>query len=127
MPMNAFFQQMHAARKAGKPSFSYKGNTYKRSKSKSGMVVYKKAGKGGKAKGGAVRSGGAVSSGGAVRSGGSMSAQGRAVNKYGKRATVLARKSTNTVVNRGPEAVAYAKQAKEALGGRIGRRRKRRT
>ena len=30
-----------------------------------------------------------------------MSEQGRAVNKYGKRATVLARKATNTVVNRG--------------------------
>ena len=118
--MNAYFKKMHAARKAGKKSFTYKGSTYMRSKSKTGLVVYKKVG--GKSKGGAVRSGGAVASGG------SMSSQGRAVNKYGKRATVLARKATNTVVNHGPAALEYAKQAKEAVvGGRIGRRRKRRT
>ncbi len=54
-----------------------------------------------------------------------MSAQGRQVQKYGKRATVLARKATNTVVNRGPEAMEYIAKAKAALGGRIGRRRKR--
>jgi hypothetical protein len=40
--LNAFMQQMHKARKSGAPSFVYKSTTYSRSKTKTGLVVYKK-------------------------------------------------------------------------------------
>ena len=126
---NAYFTQMHAARRAGKASFSYKGKKYVRSKTKTGLITYKKS----TGTGGSVRTGGSVSTGGSVRtggaikgkrkakkrggsvvSGGAMSEPGKAVNKYGRRATTLARKATNTVYNHGPDA--YAK-AKGMMGG----------
>jgi hypothetical protein len=144
---------MHAARRAGKASFTYKGNSYKRSKTKTGLVVYRKVGgvkK--KARGGSTRSGGSVTSGGSmseqgravnkygrrgtvlarkatntvVNRGGAMTEQGRKVNKYGRRATVLARKATNTVVNRGPEAMELAQDISDAVGGRMRRKRRKR-
>ncbi len=40
--MNDFMKTMTEAKRAGKESFQYKGNTYKKSKSKTGLVVYKK-------------------------------------------------------------------------------------
>lgn len=41
--MNVYFTLMNAARKANKKSFLYKGKTYKRVKTKTGMFVYKKS------------------------------------------------------------------------------------
>tara|TARA_R110002074_G_scaffold308142_1_gene479022 strand:- start:325 stop:531 length:207 start_codon:yes stop_codon:yes gene_type:complete len=35
---------MNASRKSGVASFTYNGNTYVQAKTKSGMVIYKKAG-----------------------------------------------------------------------------------
>ncbi len=40
--MNEYFKKMNAARKTGAKSFSYKGSTYVGTKSKTGMLVYKK-------------------------------------------------------------------------------------
>ena len=40
---NEFFTLMLKAKKNDSPSFKYKGKTYKRSKSKTGLIVYKKA------------------------------------------------------------------------------------
>jgi len=40
---NEFFTLMLKAKKNSSPSFTYKGKTYKRSTSKTGLVVYKKA------------------------------------------------------------------------------------
>lgn len=42
--MNAYFKLMNASRKSGVASFTYNGNTYVQAKTKSGMVIYKKAG-----------------------------------------------------------------------------------
>ena len=42
--MNKYFELMNAARKKGSKSFKYNGNTYKASKTKTGLVVYKKSG-----------------------------------------------------------------------------------
>lgn len=39
--MNAFMKAKEKARKSGASSFSYKGKTYKKSKTKTGMVIYK--------------------------------------------------------------------------------------
>ncbi len=119
---------MHKARRAGKASFVYKGNTYTRSKTKTGLVVYRKGGaKGGSVRSGGKRKGGSVRSGGSMVSGGAMTAQGRQVQKIGKKLTTTARRATNTVVNQGPKAMEFAANVKSALsGGRIGRRRKRR-
>ena len=41
--MNEYFKKMTQARKEGKKSFTYKGNTYKASKAKTGLLVYKKS------------------------------------------------------------------------------------
>lgn len=41
--MNDFMKAKEKARKANKSSFSYNGNMYKRSKTKTGMVIYKKS------------------------------------------------------------------------------------
>ena len=121
---------MHAARKAGKPSFVYKNQKYVRSKTKTGLITYKKAGK---ATGGSVRTAGSIqtggrrrkkATGGSVVSGGAMSEQGKAVNKYGRKATVIARKATNTIVNHGPEAMAKAQELASAVGGRVRRKRR---
>jgi len=40
--MNAFMQAKEKARKSGASSFTYNGKTYTRSKTKTGMVIYKK-------------------------------------------------------------------------------------
>jgi len=42
--MNKYFELMNAARKKGSKSFKYNGNTYKATKTKTGLVVYKKSG-----------------------------------------------------------------------------------
>ena len=39
--MNAYMTALNKARKSGASSFSYKGKTYKKSKTKTGMVIYK--------------------------------------------------------------------------------------
>ncbi len=114
---------MHAARRAGKASFSYKSNTYKRSKTKTGLIVYKKVGggavrSGGKAKGGAVRSGGSMATGGA------MTASGRTAQRYGKAATTFARKAANSIETHGPALMANAATL-GLVGGRVGRRKRR--
>jgi len=41
-PMNAYMKAKETARKSGKKSFSYKGSTYVASKTKTGMMIYKK-------------------------------------------------------------------------------------
>tara|TARA_R110000737_G_scaffold288396_1_gene294936 strand:- start:1730 stop:1888 length:159 start_codon:yes stop_codon:yes gene_type:complete len=41
--MNEYFKMMNAARKGNKKSFKYKGSTYKASKTKTGLMVYKKS------------------------------------------------------------------------------------
>lgn len=40
--LNGYFSAMLKAKKSGASSFSYKGKTYKKTKSKTGLVVYKK-------------------------------------------------------------------------------------
>lgn len=40
--VNAFFNKMLAAKKSGASSFVYNGKTYKKTKSKTGLIVYKK-------------------------------------------------------------------------------------
>lgn len=40
--LNAFFTSMLSAKRAGRPSFAYRGSTYRRGTTKSGLVVYKK-------------------------------------------------------------------------------------
>ena len=40
--MNAFMKAKEKARKSGASTFSYNGNTYKKTKTKTGMVIYKK-------------------------------------------------------------------------------------
>lgn len=40
--LNAFFTALVKAKKSNAKSFSYKGKTYKRSVSKTGIIVYKK-------------------------------------------------------------------------------------
>ena len=40
--MNAYMKAKEKARKAGKKSFSYNGSTYVASKTKTGMMIYKK-------------------------------------------------------------------------------------
>ena len=42
--MNAYFKLMNAKRKSGAASFTYNGSTYVQAKTKSGMIIYKKAG-----------------------------------------------------------------------------------
>lgn len=39
--MNAYMTALNKARKSNAPSFTYNGKTYKRSKTKTGMVIYK--------------------------------------------------------------------------------------
>jgi hypothetical protein len=39
--MNAYMTALNKARKSGAICFSYKGKTYKKSKTKTGMVIYK--------------------------------------------------------------------------------------
>ncbi len=41
--MNAFMKAKEKARKSGAETFSYNGTTYKQAKTKTGMVIYKKA------------------------------------------------------------------------------------
>jgi|TARA_R110000851_G_scaffold142839_2_gene281652 hypothetical protein len=41
--MNAYMTKLNSARKSGAKSFKYKGATYKQSKTKTGMTIYKKA------------------------------------------------------------------------------------
>ena len=41
--MNAYFTLMNSARKGKKKSFVYKETTYKASKTKTGLLVYKKS------------------------------------------------------------------------------------
>jgi len=41
-PMNAYMKAKGTARKAGKKSFVYNGTTYVASKTKTGMMIYKK-------------------------------------------------------------------------------------
>lgn len=41
--MNDFFKKMTAAKKSGAASFKYNGKTYKKKKTKTGLVIYKKA------------------------------------------------------------------------------------
>ena len=107
MAKNQYLTQMHAARRAGKASFSYKGTTYYRAKSKTGLVVYKKTK--GSAKGGSSVSGGSRSKkAGSFRSagklkGGAMTEQGREVSRIGRDATILARQAVNTGVNWAPK------------------------
>jgi len=38
---NGYFTKMLAAKKSGATSFVYNGKTYKRTKSKTGLIVYK--------------------------------------------------------------------------------------
>lgn len=40
--INAFFTKMLAAKKSDASSFVYNGKTYKKTKSKTGLIVYKK-------------------------------------------------------------------------------------
>jgi hypothetical protein len=40
---NAYMTALNKARKSGASSFTYNGKTYKRSKTKTGMVIYKSA------------------------------------------------------------------------------------
>tara|TARA_R110001632_G_scaffold34993_4_gene88565 strand:+ start:608 stop:745 length:138 start_codon:yes stop_codon:yes gene_type:complete len=40
--MNDYMKAKEKARKSGASSFSYKGSTYKKSTTKTGMVIYKK-------------------------------------------------------------------------------------
>jgi len=40
--MNAYMMAKEKARKSNASSFVYKGKTYKKSKTKTGMVIYKK-------------------------------------------------------------------------------------
>ena len=40
--MNGYMVALQKARKSGVSSFSYKGNTYKKTKTKTGLVIYKK-------------------------------------------------------------------------------------
>lgn len=42
-PLNAYMQAVMDARSTGAESFNYKGNTYVRSMTKTGLAVYKKA------------------------------------------------------------------------------------
>ena len=42
MPLNAYFTAMLEAKRAGRPSFVYRGTTYRRATTPSGLVVYKK-------------------------------------------------------------------------------------
>ena len=42
--MNAYFKLMNAKRKSGAASFTYNGGTCVQAKTKSGMIIYKKAG-----------------------------------------------------------------------------------
>ena len=72
--MNAYMKQMHEARKKGASSFTYKGSRYVRTKTKTGLVTYKKAGTGG-----STRSGGAVRTAGKVKKGGAAHWEGKAV------------------------------------------------
>jgi len=39
---NAYMTKLGAARKSGAESFTYNGNTYVKSKTKTGLVIYKK-------------------------------------------------------------------------------------
>jgi hypothetical protein len=39
---NEFMTKLNKARKSGASSFTYKGKTYVKSKTKTGMVIYKK-------------------------------------------------------------------------------------
>lgn len=41
--MNAFMKAKEKARKSGAETFTYNGTTYKQAKTKTGMVIYKKA------------------------------------------------------------------------------------
>tara|TARA_B110000971_G_C19975408_1_gene484693 strand:- start:686 stop:862 length:177 start_codon:yes stop_codon:yes gene_type:complete len=41
--MNEYFKKMLAAKKSGAKSFTYKGNTYKQTKTKTGLTTYKRA------------------------------------------------------------------------------------
>lgn len=41
--MNEYLSLVNKARKSGAKSFNYKGATYKASKTKTGLIVYKKA------------------------------------------------------------------------------------
>ena len=43
MPQNEYFTKMLKAKKEGAKSFTYNGNTYVQVKSKTGLIVYKKA------------------------------------------------------------------------------------
>ena len=124
---NSFLTAMHTARRAGKASFEWKGTKYVRGKAKTGLIVYRKSGSakapvaGKRRKGASIRSAGSISSAGRLK-GGAMSEEARQVNKYGKRATVLARKATNTIVNNKDA----AQDIIGALGGRVRRKRRKR-
>ena len=124
---NSFLTAMHAARRAGKASFEWKGKKYVRGKAKTGLIVYRKSGSarapvaGKRRKGSAIRSAGSVSTAGRLK-GGAMSEEARQVNKYGRRATVLARKATNTIVNNQDT----ARDIVSAMGGRLRRKRRKR-
>ena len=122
---NSFLTAMHTARRAGKASFEWKGKKYVRGKAKTGLIVYRKSGSanvaGKKRKGSAIRSAGSISSAGRLK-GGAMSEEARQVSKYGKRATVLARKATNTIVNNKDA----AQDMIGAMGGRVRRKRRKR-
>mgnify|MGYP001165017395 FL=1 len=39
--MNAYMKALQKARKSGASSFKYNGKTYKKAKTKTGMVIYK--------------------------------------------------------------------------------------
>jgi hypothetical protein len=41
--MNEYMSLVNKARKSGSKSFNYKGATYKATKTKTGLIVYKKA------------------------------------------------------------------------------------
>jgi hypothetical protein len=41
--MNAYFTKMLKAKRSGAKSFKHNGSTYKAKKTKTGMVIYKKA------------------------------------------------------------------------------------
>ena len=144
---------MHAARRAGKKSFSYKGSVYTRHKSKTGLVVYKKGAVGGSsASGGSFRTAGKLKGGSstaagrkvnrtgrrattlarqatntAINYGGAMTAAGRKVNKTGRRATTLARQATNMAVTHGPRAMEMGEDIMNAMGGRVRRKKRKRT
>ena len=40
--MNEYFRKMTAAKKSGAASFEYKGKTYVKKTTKTGMIIYKK-------------------------------------------------------------------------------------